>query len=367
MNDLINSLPENHRILVTGGAGFIGSACIRKLLLNTDAKIFNLDKINYCSDLKSIYDLNNKIGDKLERNYRLLKIDLANPVLTDQAIKESDPDLIINFAAESHVDRSIENPGSFIHSNIVGTYNLLQSSLNHYNYLSGNRKNSFRFHHISTDEVFGSLGENGKFNEGTKYDPRSPYSASKASSDHLVNAWSSTFGLPISITNCSNNYGPWQFPEKLIPLVILKALSNKEIPIYGDGKNIRDWLYVDDHIDAILKVAIKGKEGKKYCIGGNSELTNIEVVSKICSILNEYYPQKERHQNLITYVADRSGHDRRYAIDASLIKNELGWKATYCFDTGLRKTVKWYIENLNWCKYIQEKSGYKGERIAGKR
>ncbi len=344
--DLINDFPEKIRVLITGGAGFIGSAVVRKFLQDLDCIIFNLDKISYASDLNSIYDpLSNK--DNLnESRHNLLKIDLYNFSKVDEAVKYADPDFVLHLAAESHVDRSIMGPGAFIESNIVGTYNLLESVRNHYQNLNSRRKETFRFLHVSTDEVFGSLGDIGSFNESTKYDPRSPYSASKAASDHLVNAWYHTYDLPILITNCSNNYGPWQYREKLIPKVIFNGVNNREIPIYGNGKNVRDWLYVEDHVSGILKVLCNGKIGDKYCIGGNQEKTNNEIVNEICELLDELIPKEYSYKNLITYVKDRLGHDQRYAINSSKIKSELAWKPKYSFKEGLLITVSWYIKKF---------------------
>ena len=346
------------RILITGGAGFIGSNLIRRLLMKTNSLIFNIDKLGYSSDLSSITNLSNA-----NSRHHLLKIDLKDENETHDALKQANPDLIIHLAAESHVDRSIDNPRSFIESNILGTYNLLESTRVHYKSLTADRREKFKFHHVSTDEVYGSLGLRGKFTELTRYSPRSPYSASKAASDHLVNSWHYTYQLPVTITNCSNNYGPYQFPEKLIPLVILKALDKKKIPLYGDGKNIRDWLYVEDHVDAILTAVEKGKIGKSYCIGGNCEKSNIEVVEKICSLLDHIKPAGKPYSNLIEYVKDRPGHDRRYSIDCSLIRKELLWEPKNSFNQGMEKTVRWYLENLDWCERISTKSGYSGERV----
>ena len=338
-------LLDKKRVLVTGGAGFIGSALIRRLLDKTNSKIFNLDKLSYSSSLISIEKKLRKLGSENSYRYKTLKVDLANQKKTQIAIEESDPDIIFHLAAESHVDRSISDPSVFIQSNIVGTSNLLSSAKLHFDKLKQKRKSFFRFHHVSTDEVFGSLGLNNYFDELTKYSPRSPYSASKASSDHLVSAWHHTFELPISITNCSNNYGPWQFHEKLIPTVILKAISNKEIPLYGTGENIRDWLHVDDHVDALLLAAINGKVGKTYCVGGNTEKSNKELVNLICEYLDSLKKQTSSYKNLIKEVKDRPGHDFRYAIDSSLIKKDLNWNPKTDFNKGIRETINWYVEN----------------------
>ncbi len=346
------------RLLITGGAGFIGGALIRRLLSNKEYKIFNIDKFSYASDLTGIL----KTKGAEDRHF-FYKLDLRDKVALKNAFNEIQPDLIINFAAESHVDRSIDNPSNFIESNIMGTFNLLECARNYWENLNKNKKSVFRFHHISTDEVYGSLGMEGKFNESTKYSPRSPYSASKASSDHLVSSWFHTYGLPIVITNCSNNFGPYQFPEKFIPLSILKAFKGEEIPLYGDGSNIRDWLFVEDHIDAILLVALKGKIGESYCIGGYGEKTNKEVVNSVCNLMDKYYPKPYSHLSLIKNVKDRPGHDQRYAIDSSLIKKEFGWIPKIDFDQGILITLKWYLENIDWCNKILKQSGYSGERL----
>ncbi len=348
---------ENLRILITGGAGFIGGCLVRRLLSTSKAKIFNLDKISYTSDLSFINNYKNK------KNHFHLNYDISNPQETNEALKKSDPDIIFHLAAESHVDRSIDNPKPFIESNILGTFNILESARNHWNNLDKKRKKSFRLIHISTDEVFGSLGKVGKFSENTKYDPRSPYSASKAASDHLTSAWFHTYKMPIIITNCSNNFGPFQFPDKLIPLVITKGLNNLRIPVYGNGENIRDWLFVEDHIDALLLVSKKGSIGKSYCIGGNCEKTNLEIVESITNLLDKKLKKEFSHKDLITFVKDRPGHDKRYAINFENIKKELKWKPNHSFEEGLSKTVDWYLDNQNWVKAMQHKSGYKGDRL----
>ena len=352
------------RILITGGYGFIGGNLIRTLLLDTSNLIFNIDKLSYASDSKKIEILPRKL---LSDRYIFRKCDLIDLSETYKAVKESDPDLVMHLAAESHVDRSIESPINFVQSNILGTFNLLEAVKEHWQSLPLYRKNTFRFHHISTDEVFGSLDSIGKFNENTPYDPRSPYAASKASSDHLVRAWHHTFGLPVLITNCSNNYGPWQFPEKLIPNVILKALNNSQIPIYGDGSNIRDWLYVDDHISALILVAMEGQIGETYCIGGAEEKSNLEVAYAICKCLNKLLPRKKEYEKLISFVEDRPGHDQRYSIDSTNINNLLGWKPRYTFNEGIIKTIKWYIDNLDWCESLMNNSKYYGQRIGIKK
>jgi len=357
---------EIKNILVTGGAGFIGGTLIRKLLLSTKAKIFNLDKLNYASDLTSINLIINK-ERKLKDRYYFLKVDLTNESATRDAIRFSNPDLIFHLAAESHVDRSIENPKSFIFNNVIATFNLLESSRKHWENLSHLRKSSFRFHHISTDEVFGSL-ENSEdlFNESSPYNPRSPYSASKASSDHFVSAWNHTYGLPTLITNCSNNFGPWQFPEKLIPIIILKALKNEFIPIYGNGENIRDWLFVNDHISALLLVSANAKPGENYCIGCSQEMNNIEIALKVCSILDKLKPKNNSYKDLIKFVDDRPGHDFRYSINAKKIQKAFKWEAEFSLMDSLEITVKWYLNNLSWCENIMRNSGYLGNRLGRK-
>ncbi len=346
------------KIIVTGGAGFIGGAVIRKLLYETESLIHNIDKISYASDLFSI----NNIKESNERHFHH-KVDLVNNNLINELIWNINPDLIIHLAAESHVDRSIENPRPFLESNILGTFNLLEATRNYWNELDSERKNNFRFHHVSTDEVFGTLKENQFFNESSNYSPRSPYSATKASSDHLVNSWHNTYGIPTLISNCSNNYGPYQFPEKLIPLTIMKAINEEPIPIYGDGKNVRDWLYVEDHVEAIFQLILEGKVGHTYCIGGNNPLSNLEVAQTICSILDRVNNKSFSHKELIKFVKDRPGHDERYAIDNSYIKKTINWKPKNDFETGLEKTIIWYLQNIDWCNKVLKNSGYKGERI----
>ncbi len=351
------------RILITGGGGFIGGEVIRLLLKESNLQIFNLDKIGYASDFTGINNQIANLGKQYEDRHKIIHADLTNYEKTEDAIFKSDPDLILHLAAESHVDRSIDNPRIFINNNIIGTYNLLEASLKFYLNLSDERKSFFKFHHISTDEVFGALGFEGKFSETTRYDPRSPYSASKASSDHLVSSWHHTYGLPTVITNCSNNYGPWQFPEKLIPNVILKSFYNQKIPLYGDGKNVRDWLFVEDHAEAILLIASKGRIGESYCIGGDSEKNNKEVVLAICEVMDQIKPNNKPHESLINYVKDRPGHDFRYAIDFNKIYKEFGWRPKFSFSESLKRTVYWYLENLEWCEKIKNKANYDGSRI----
>ncbi len=356
-------LARSRRVLVTGGAGFIGGAMVRRLLAESEALVFNLDKIGYASDLRSIEQLQSELGSTAftpdgQQRHTLLRLDLADAEATAAAVQAADPDLVLHLAAESHVDRSIEGPAAFLESNVTGTFNLLQAVRSHWQQLPEERREGFRFHHISTDEVFGSLGATGRFSETTPYDPRSPYSASKAASDHLVNAWHHTYGLPVVLTNCSNNYGPWQFPEKLIPVVILKAAAGEPIPLYGDGANVRDWLFVDDHIDALLLAATRGRLGQSYCVGGHGERTNKQVVEAICSHLDQLRPSGAPHARLITPVADRPGHDRRYAIDPTRISTELGWQPRHSFESGLEATVLWYLENLDWCAAVCEQGGY---------
>ena len=349
------------RILVTGGAGFIGSALIRHLIQNTGHQVLNLDKLTYAGNLESLAPVDDN------PRYRFVQADIADSPVVAQTLAEFQPDAIMHLAAESHVDRSIDGPAAFIQTNIVGTYSLLESTRAYWLGLSAERKAAFRFHHISTDEVYGDLhGVDDLFTETTPYAPSSPYSASKAASDHLVRAWQRTYGLPVLITNCSNNYGPYHFPEKLIPLMILNALAGKPLPVYGNGQQVRDWLYVEDHARALLKVVSEGKVGETYNIGGHNEQKNLDVVRAICALLEELAPQKPagiaRYEDLITYAQDRPGHDLRYAIDAGKIERELGWIPQETFETGLRKTVQWYLDNLDWCRRVQDGS-YQGQRL----
>lgn len=356
-------LGNRKRILVTGGAGFIGGALVRRILKESDATVFNLDKMGYASDLTSIEEVVTNLDEVDDHRHRLQKVDLKDAEAVDAAVREADPDLVMHLAAESHVDRSISGPGAFMASNITGTYNLLQAVRKHYEQLSEARAKAFRLHHISTDEVFGSLGAEGRFSEATPYDPRSPYSASKAASDHLVQAWHHTFGLPVVLTNCSNNYGPWQFPEKLIPVVILKAAGGDPIPLYGDGLNVRDWLYVEDHVDALLLAACRGQSGRRYCVGGHGEKTNKEVVTIICDLMDQHRPHNALHKELIAKVTDRPGHDRRYAIDPSRITKELGWQPRHKVEQGLAATVAWYLKHQDWCLQVRKRARYEGERL----
>ena len=351
------------RVLVTGGAGFIGGAVVRRLLSQRKALVFNLDKVGYASDCSGIEATLQGLGSEASDRYRFMRVDLADGEATAAALREADPDLVMHLAAESHVDRSIDGPDAFLSSNVIGTFSLLEAARAHCGALSEERQRNFQLHHISTDEVFGSLGATGRFSETTPYDPRSPYSATKAASDHLVMAWHHTYGLPVVLTNCSNNFGPWQFPEKLIPVVILKALAGEPIPLYGDGANVRDWLFVEDHVDALLLAAAEGVPGESYCVGGHGERTNKQVVEAICALLDQLRPDGAPHSRLITPVADRPGHDRRYAIDPTRISRELGWQPRHGFAEGLEATVRWYVDHLAWCHEVRDRAGYGGERI----
>lgn len=345
-------LDTHMKILVTGGAGFIGSAVVRHIIQNTEHQVLNVDKLTYAGNLESLSSVS-----KNER-YQFFKTDICDRIALDQLFKEFQPNVVMHLAAESHVDRSISGPFDFIETNIIGTYQLLEASRAYWLGLNDTKKAEFRFHHISTDEVYGDLeGTTDLFTETTPYSPSSPYSASKASSDHLVRAWNRTYGLPVLITNCSNNYGPYHFPEKLIPLMILNALQGKALPVYGNGQQIRDWLFVEDHARALYKVVTEGVIGETYNIGGHNEKANLEVVYAICDLLEELAPIKPegivQYKDLIIYVKDRPGHDVRYAIDATKIKNELNWVPEESFETGLRKTVEWYLKNTEWVEHVQ--------------
>lgn len=352
----------NKNILVTGGAGFIGSAVIRYLINETNSNVLNIDKLTYAGNLESLETVSNN------PRYQFLHADICDKSAMTKAFQDFQPNIVMHLAAESHVDRSIDGPMDFIQTNIIGTYNLLEVARNYWQNFTEDKKSSFKFHHISTDEVYGDLeGTEELFTEETPYSPSSPYSASKASSDHLVRAWHRTYGLPIVITNCSNNYGPYHFPEKLIPLVILNALEGKPLPVYGDGKQIRDWLYVEDHARALYLVATTAKVGETYNIGGHNEKQNIDVVKTICTILDNIKPRTDgqSYTQQITFVKDRPGHDLRYAIDASKINKELGWQPQETFESGIQKTVEWYLNNLEWCRHVQDGS-YQRERLGVK-
>ena len=345
-----------NRILITGGAGFIGSAVVR-MAIKRGHEVINVDKLTYAANLESLKSV------KDSPLYKFEKVDICNPKEVERLFKDYAPDTVMHLAAESHVDRSIDGPGTFIQTNIIGTFNLLQSARGYFESLSDERKSRFRFHHVSTDEVYGDLGlDDPAFEETTSYDPSSPYSASKAASDHLVRAWARTYKFPVLLTNCSNNYGPYQFPEKLIPVVILKALYGKNIPVYGTGENIRDWLYVDDHADALLTVLERGKLGETYNIGGNNERTNIELVRTLCGIMDKRDAKKEPHENLISFVKDRPGHDRRYAINAEKISRELDWQPSISFDEGFENTIDWYLNNEWWWRPLIDE-GVFGQRL----
>jgi dTDP-glucose 4,6-dehydratase len=354
-----NETKMTKKYLVTGGAGFIGSAVVRHLISATEHEVLVVDKLTYASSLDSLAPV------REHPRYNFVRADIADAKTVCELLARHRPDLIMHLAAESHVDRSIDGPATFIHTNIVGTFVLLQQALDYWRKLSSRRAVHFRFHHISTDEVFGSLGADGFFDEATSYKPNSPYSASKAASDHLVRAWHHTYGLPVVISNCSNNYGPYHFPEKLIPLTILNALEGKPLPVYGTGENVRDWLYVEDHARALLLIAEKGRDGQSYNVGGNCERSNISVVRAICGLIDELCSDSiGARERLITFVKDRPGHDLRYAIDSRKIRHELGWQPQETFETGLRKTVQWYLANRSWWEGIRS-NVYSGERLGG--
>ena len=343
------------RVIVTGGAGFIGSAVVRHLLLEKGFEVLNIDKLTYAGTLSSLRAVDGK------RGYSFLKADIVDRNAIQSAFESFQPDRVMHLAAESHVDRSITGAKDFVDTNVLGSFNMLECARQYWADLSGARKAQFRFLHVSTDEVYGSLGPDGLFNEETPYDPSSPYSASKAASDHLAKAWGRTYGMPVVVSNCSNNYGPYHFPEKLIPLIILNATEGKALPVYGKGTNIRDWLYVEDHARALDLIAERGRVGETYNVGGRNERRNIDVVTRICTLLNDILPQAGDHNRLITYVTDRPGHDARYAIDASKLEQELGWKAQENFDSGIEKTVRWYLENEWWWGPLRK--GYDGGRL----
>ena len=343
-------------IIVTGGAGFIGSALVRYLIQEVGATVTVVDKLTYAANLSSLESVSGS------PNYKLIKADIADARAMHDVFQSVHPDAVMHLAAETHVDRSITGAAAFIQTNVVGTYTLLETARTYLETASPDVKNAFRFLHVSTDEVYGSLGSDGLFDESTRFDPSSPYSASKAGSDHLVNAWHRTYGLATIISNCSNNYGPYHFPEKLIPLMILNALEGKALPVYGDGSNVRDWLHVEDHAKALWLMVQRGEPGETYNVGGRNERTNLQVVETICEVLDELEPMRTSRRDLIQFVEDRPGHDQRYAIDASKLEQSLGWRAEETFETGLRKTVLWYLENKNWWQPLRN-SVYAGERL----
>ncbi len=343
------------KVLVTGGAGFIGSAVCRLLVGATGDRVVNLDKLTYAANLASVAPVSDSEA------YAFVQADVADLDAVRAVFAEHRPDAVLHLAAESHVDRSITGAGPFVTTNVVGTYAMLQAALEHWRGLEGESRDAFRFVHVSTDEVYGSLGSTGLFTEETAYDPRSPYSASKAASDHLALAWFHTYGLPVVVSNCSNNYGPYHFPEKLIPLVILNALEGRPLPVYGDGSNVRDWLFVEDHARALRLILQRGRVGQKYNVGGRNERTNLQVVQAICDLVDELAPREGSRRELITFVTDRPGHDARYAIDATKLETELGWRAEEDFDTGLRKTVRWYLDRRDWWEPLRAR--YDGQRL----
>jgi len=346
------------RFLVTGGAGFIGSALVRRLVQHTDHHVLVVDKLTYAGNLESLAAVAN------DPRYGFVRADIIDRAKMRDLFVRFQPDIVMHLAAESHVDRSIDDAAAFINTNIIGTYSLLETALDYWRELPGGRRDAFRFHHVSTDEVFGALGSSGRFTESSPYAPRSPYSASKAAADHLVRSWHHSYGLPVLITNSSNNYGPYHFPEKLIPLMIINGLEGAQLPLYGDGSHVRDWLYVDDHARALVVAALQGQVGETYCIGGQCERSNLDVVKAICVLLDELAPNGEagRHEKLIAFVADRPGHDRRYSIDPARISTELGWRPRETFDSGLRKTVEWYLANRPWWQRIRT-GIYSGQRL----
>ncbi|NNU16771.1 dTDP-glucose 4,6-dehydratase [Parvularcula sp. ZS-1/3] len=344
------------KIIVTGGAGFIGSAVIRHLIADTDAEVVNVDKLTYAANLDTLKSVDQ------DPRYKFLQLDICDAAAMQKLFADERPTHVMHLAAESHVDRSISGSQAFIETNIMGTYQLLEAARGYWNELGDPEKEAFRFHHISTDEVYGSLGAEGLFHETTAYDPSSPYSASKAASDHLAMAWHRTYGLPVVLSNCSNNYGPFQFPEKLMPLMILNAKEGKELPVYGDGQNIRDWLHVDDHARALYMILTKGRLGEGYNVGGRNERTNLQVVHTICDALDEKLQANTPRRELIKFVQDRPGHDQRYAIDATKLEDELGWKAQYNFDTGIAQTIDWYLANEEWWAPLRAKV-YDGKRL----
>lgn len=343
------------RVLVTGGAGFIGSAVVRHLINYKHYDVLNIDKLTYAGSLTSLKSVNDN------PLYRFENADVCDKTAITQAISSFRPDRIMHLAAESHVDRSITGAKDFVETNVLGTFNMLECARAYWQSLDGSAKDTFRFLHISTDEVYGSLGDDGLFTESTPYDPSSPYSATKAASDHLAKAWARTYGLPVVVSNCSNNYGPFHFPEKLIPLMIISAMEGKSLPVYGSGSNIRDWLFVEDHAKALDIIAERGRVGETYNVGGRNEQRNIDVVNRICALMDEFRPERGPHSRLITYVQDRPGHDARYAISATKLEQELAWKAVENFDSGIEKTVKWYLENEWWWGPLRQ--GYSGDRL----
>jgi dTDP-glucose 4,6-dehydratase len=348
-------MSRSRGIMVTGGAGFIGSAVVRRLVARGDT-VINVDKLTYAGNVHSLGEAADSPGYHFER------VDICDAVAVQNLFDTYRPRAVLHLAAESHVDRSIDGPADFIQTNVVGTLQMLEAARAYYAELRGAEREEFRFVHVSTDEVFGSLGDTGYFQPDTAYDPRSPYSASKAGSDHLARAWQHTFGLPVIVTNCSNNYGPYQFPEKLIPLMILSAIEQRELPVYGDGSNVRDWLYVDDHVSGLIAALERGRIGGTYLFGGNAERRNIDVVRTVCGILDELLPAEEPRERLIRFVRDRPGHDFRYAIDAGVARSELGWVPSRSFESGLRTTVQWYLDNAGWCELVRS-GAYRGERL----